>query len=57
VPYSRLPAQFLSLSALAHPNRRETVGDANKAAKSLIKDLLFIREVAVLKRRQFRESA
>jgi hypothetical protein len=56
-PDSRLPAQFLSLSALAHPNKRETVGDANKAAKSLIKDLLFIRNVAVLKRCQSPEKA
>jgi len=42
VLYSRLPAQFFSLSLDANPNKGEITGLANIAAKSLIKDRLFM---------------
>src|SRR6266851_3423481 len=42
VPYSRLPAQFDSLSFVARAKRGEITGLAISAEKSLIKVLLFI---------------
>src|SRR5271154_1415091 len=45
VPYSILPAQFLSLSAVAHANAREAEGTASAAVRSFMKALLFIARV------------
>ena len=48
VLYSKLPAQFLSLSSGIQAKRRETRGPATVADRSLIKVLLFMAKVALL---------